>query len=260
MRRNGRSEYGAAREALRPGEPDQGWGAKDSAPTRGLLRMFLTFVWMAIVAGQVSARADLTVSALKTAYARECNTRLHYGAYAARAVREGQPVAALAFRTAAVGESIHAARHAARLEALGVKAEWGMESVVIRSTEENLCTAIGNESAENRIIYRQLVDQVRPECDYDGMAALNYARTAELTHAALFAEMLRDLTEPQDTPGLQLAGFAAFANVADSRARFYVCTGDGSVFMHAIEGSCPNCGSGFSEFRGMEVERRLTVE
>jgi len=258
MRRTDRGEYVAARAALRAGEPDQWWGAtKSPAAARGLLRVVLAFAWLAMAAGQASAQADRTVGALKIAYARERNSQLHYGGYASRAVREGQPVAALAFRTAAVGESVHAARHAARLEALGVKPEWAVESVVIRSTEENLCTAIGNEAAENRVIYRQLVDQVRPECDYDGMAALNYARTAEATHAALFAGVLRDLTDPQDTPGLQLAGFAA---AADRRIRFYVCTGDGSVFMHAIERSCPNCGSGMHEFRGMEVERGLTVE
>ena len=257
MRRTDRSEYVAAREALRPGEPDQMSGAMNAAPMRVGLRVLLTFAWVAMAAGQVNAQADLTVSALKIAYARECNTQLHYMAYAARADREGQPVAALAFRSAAAGESVHAAQHAARLEALDVRPDWTRESVVIRSAEENLCTAIAKEMAENRFVYRQLVDQVRSECDYDGMASLNFARTAELTHAALLAEVLRDLAKPQDTPGLQLASFTA---AAGSRVRFYVCTGDGSVFTHAIEHSCPNCGSGINSFRAMEVERTLTVE
>ena len=261
MRKHDIRSQGAAQAGLAAGEPDQGLAMVRCAHPRWCIRAFVAAAMLAWMAGSVGAQTDKTVAALRLVYGRECNSKLHYGAYAERALSEGQVVAALAFRTAAVGESVHAAHHAAHLEELGVVPAWTVESVVVRSTEENLCTAIQNEMNENKVVYRQIVDQMRGECEYDAMASLNYARTAEGTHAALFAEVLSELTEPSPSPGLRVAANAVRRDDRTIGVRFYVCTEDGSVFLHAIEGHrCPSCGCNKLKFRGMEIDHRLTVD
>jgi rubrerythrin len=158
-------------------------------------------------------------------------------------------MAALAFRTAAIAESIHAALQALRIREFGVEPAWTVRSIVIHTTEENLRTAIENEAHEYAVVYRQLIDQSRPECLYDALAPLQYARGAEATHANLFTEVLQGL-EPIETSDMFEAAFARFVSYgADAAQGFYVCMGDGSVFTHPIQGTCPNCHSGKGSFR-----------
>lgn len=238
----------AARSVPPRGEPDQ--TANRGHPRWGI-RAFVAGALAVFAAGPVVAQADLTLPALEIAYGRECNARLHYGAYASRAELEGYPGAALAFRAAAVGESVHAARHAARIEELGGQPAWSKESVVIRTTEENLCTAIYNEAHERAFVYPQLADQVRPECDFEALASFRYARDAEATHAALFAEALKTIAEHAEVPGMIAAGFAGYTERGTDQVAYWVCMGDGSVFLHELDRACPNCGIGSHEVRAM---------
>ena len=211
-------------------------------------RVLLGVTMLCAAAGPVGAQTDKTVAALSTAYARECNSRLQYGAFANRAEREGLGIAATAFRAAALGESVHAARHARVLEDMNVHPAWERESFVIRSTEENLTHSIENELHENRDTYRILAERVLPEYHAEALASFRYARTAEATHASLFAEMLIEIARPLPMP--PATTLAVFGPDEWSAAiPFYVCLGDGSVFLEPVERSCPNCGAGARDFR-----------
>ena len=245
--------HGASTDAVsqRPGDPDQTQGIAKHVHAHAYTAAFAALALTACGVGFAAAEDGITLAALKIAYGRECNSQLHYGAFASRAERDGMPAAALAFRAAAVAEGVHAALQSAQIEQLGAVPTWTIESVVIRSTEENLRQAITNETREYQSVYGQLVDQSRSECLYDALASLNYARGAEATHASLFVEVLQKL-EPLETPPMLAAAVATFPNLAgEVGTAFYVCTGDGSVFTHPMHGSCPNCGSGKNSFHRM---------
>jgi rubrerythrin len=239
----------AAPTAPLAGEPDTGPCGGNRARPRQVKWALAALAVIAMGAGYAAAEDGVTLAALRIAYDRECNTRADYGAYALRAEADGMPVAALAFRVAAIAESVHATLQAQRIRDFGVEPVWTLQSIVVHATEENLRTAIENEAHEYACVYPQLIDQSRPECLYDALAPLQYARAAEATHANLFTEVLQNL-EPIETPRMLAAAIERFVNFGGEGINgFYVCMGDGSVFTHPIQGSCPNCGSGKASFR-----------
>jgi rubrerythrin len=243
----------AAPAAPLAGEPDAGTYGDNRTRARQANWAVAVFAVIALGAGVAAAEDGTTLAALRIAYDRECNSRADYGAYALRADADGLPMAALAFRAVAIGESVHAALQAERIRDLGAEPTCTLKCIVVRATEENLRTAIENEAHEYASVYPQLVDQSRPEFLYDALRALEYARAAEATHANLFTEVLQSLG-PIDTPPMLAAAFARFVSLSGETINgFYVCLGDGSVFTHPIHGSCPNCGSGKGSFRLMTL-------
>lgn len=230
-------------------EPDSGQCGGNRARVHPAKWVLTALAVIALGAGYAAAEDGITFAALKIAYNRECNSRLHYLAYARRAEADGMPQAALAFRVAAIAESVHAALQTKCIRDLGEEPTWTVESVVIHATGENLRTAIENEVHEHAYTYRRLVDESRPECLYNAMASLQYPRAAEATHANLFREVLASL-EPIGMPVMIAAASTTLLSSVGERAKgFYVCMGDGSVFTGPIHGSCPNCGSGKGSFR-----------
>jgi rubrerythrin len=230
-------------------EPDSGQRGGNRARAHLAKWAFAALAVVALGAGYAAAEDGVTFAALKIALNRECNSRLHYLAYARRAEADGMTQAALAFRVAAIAESVHAALQAKCIRDFGEEPAWTVESVVVRTTEENLRTAIENEVHEYAYVYRRLVDESRAECLYNAMASLHYPRAAEATHANLFREVLKGL-EPIGMPVMIAAASTTLLSSVGERAKgFYVCMGDGSVFTRPIHGSCPNCGSGRGSFR-----------
>lgn len=227
-------------------------------PRTGALRhsaaLVLQAAFATVLAMPAHAQSDVTVAALQFAYSRECNSRLHYGAFASRAERDGHVMAAAAFRTAMVAESVHAALQAEQLERLGVAPRWTVESVVIRATEENLTAAIENEVHEAKRVYRALADQAGPECQYDALAALGYARGAEATHAELFTNVLLAMAAMESAGGLGVAAHAGELPPPGARGAFYVCTNDGRVNAHRPAGRCPACGCSAQKLRAIEYQ------
>lgn len=243
----------AAPAAPLAGEPDAGPGGANRNRNHQVKWAFAALAVVALGAGYAAAEDGVTLAALNIAYDRECNSRADYGAYALRADADGMPVAALAFRVAVIAESVHASLQAHQIRDLGVEPTWTPKSIVVHATEENLRTAIENEVREHACVYRQLIDESRPECLYDALEALQYARAAEATHANLFTEVLQSLA-PIGTSPMLAAAFERFVKFgSDGAIGFYVCMGDGSVFTHPVHGSCPNCGSGKASFRLMTI-------
>jgi len=196
--------------------------------------------------GPARAVDDATVVALEIAHAREQNARAHYLAFAAGAEREGQYGAAWLFRVVARAESIHAARVAAAIEPLSGRLAWRLESIVVRSTAENLRSAIEMEKQERDHLYPRFAAYAREECRYEAAAAFAGARTAEGTHAARFAEALEALERPPQQLAERVAGEGPTMGPSPCATTFYLCAGDGSVFASPVGRSCPNCGSGAS--------------
>lgn len=192
-----------------------------------------------------------TLAGLQLAYNREMNARANYELFATIAWREGQPHTTRLFAAIAEAEEIHAARHRENIERLGGDAKWQRESVVIGTTAANLARSIGIESEERATVYRVYGEFARLECEYEALASFGYARDAEGTHAAMFADELAGLRDSTRQPTLlaSLVPVALPGPPAPTGPVAFLCRGCGSAFHDRPGRSCPNCGTACATMR-----------
>ena len=182
-----------------------------------------------------AANAASTVDNLKAAFNGESNAHLRYLAFAQRADTEGYGEIASLFRAAARAEQIHAANHAEVIKELGGGvAQAQVETLTIKSTRENLETAIKGETYERDTMYPEFLKQARADANVRATRTLNYARTAETEHAKLFSEAISKMD--------QLKGSAGTI--------YYVCPTCGFTSRDTGFSKCPSC---FTRSEGFET-------
>ncbi|MDI1472035.1 MAG: rubrerythrin family protein [Thermodesulfovibrio sp.] len=152
-----------------------------------------------------------TFKNLMEAFAGESQANRKYLAFAKKAEEEGYPAVAKLFKAAAEAETVHAMNH--------LKAANG-----IKSTKENLETAIGGETYEYESMYPPMIKDAEAEGATQAQRSFYYANEVEKVHAELFKKALENLDKKLD-------------------ADYYVC----QVCGHTVEGEppdkCPVCGS-----------------
>jgi rubrerythrin len=190
---------------------------------------------VAAFAGIVSAAEPVTKGStlgdLQAAYDGESNAQARYTAFAAKADDDGYGQVASLFRAAARAEQIHAQNHADVIKRLGATAEAKMQTPVVRSTAENLKAAIDGESYERDTMYPAFIEQARKEGNRDAVRTFNLARTAEMEHAKLYTEALKNLDSWKG-----------------GKRAFYVCTVCGETLVALPSGKCPSCFSPKEKF------------
>src|SRR5664279_5481772 len=124
-------------------------------------------------AWSVHARADeaalkvgTTLENLQSAYNGECNAKARYEAFAVQADKDGYLKVATLFRAAAASESVHIQKHDKAIKGLGAVAKAEVQTPVVKSTKENLETALAGETYEATVMYPAFVAQA----DKDGKA------------------------------------------------------------------------------------------
>lgn len=146
---------------------------------------------------------------LMDAFAGESQANRKYLAFAAQADKEGYKQVAKLFRAAADAETVHALSH---LAAAGK----------VRTTKENLETAIAGETYEFEEMYPPMIQSADVEGNKRGRRSLDYANQVEKVHAALYKKALESLGKNQEV-------------------EYYVC----QVCGHTVEGEppdkCPVC-------------------
>ena len=123
-----------------------------------------------------------TEQSLKDAFAGESQANRKYLAFAKKAEEEGYLQAAKLFRAAAAAETIHAHNHLKGLN--GVK-----------STKENLMTAISGESYEFQKMYPQMINDAKSEGEDYALRSFTMANEVEKIHAALYQKVLNSLSK-----------------------------------------------------------------
>ena len=101
----------------------------------------------------VAAGNEITIRNLLTAFEGESNAFAKYLAFAAKADEDGLHGVASLFRAAGRAEQIHAANHARVIKQLGGDVRCEIHKVEVRSTLENLKTALGGELHEAEVMY-----------------------------------------------------------------------------------------------------------
>ena len=141
---------------------------------------------------------------LQEAFAGESQANRKYLAFSRKAEAEGYKQIAKLFRAVAEAETIHAHSH---LRELGG----------IRSTKENLESAISGEVHEFKEMYPQMIEDARDEAVKGAERSFTYANEVEKLHADLYTKALENLGSNAETD-------------------YYVCT----VCGNTVEGEAPD--------------------
>lgn len=166
-----------------------------------------------------------TLDNLMTAFNGESNAHARYLAFAEKAKAEGYGDVASLFRAAASAEKIHAENHAVVIKRLGGEPKADIGAPEVKSTRENLQAAIKGESYERDTMYPEFIAQARKEGNRDALETLNFAKSAEIEHAKLYAASLAGLDGLKGSTGKTL----------------YVCAVCGYTTEKVDFEKCPSC-------------------
>jgi len=154
---------------------------------------------------------------LMAAFAGESQANRKYLAFAKKADADGFTQVARLFRAAAAAETVHALTH---LRTAGE----------VKTTEENLKTAIEGESYENTTMYPEFIRDAQAEGDKNALRSFNWANEVEKVHEGLYREALASLGKPGE------------------EYDYYICPVCGYTHKRVAPEVCPVCGTPGSKF------------
>lgn len=160
-----------------------------------------------------------SVENLKSAFAGESQANRRYLAFARKAEEEGFSQVAKLFRAAAEAETIHALNH------ISITGE-------VKSTAENLGTAISGETFEYKTMYPEYLNTAKKEANKQATWSFDVANKVEQVHAGLFKKAAETLKN-----GKELAS-----------VDYYVCGVCGNTVEGEAPEKCPICGSPKAKF------------
>ncbi len=157
---------------------------------------------------------------LMDAFAGESQANRKYLAFAKQAEKEGYSQVAKLFRAAAEAETVHAHSH---LREMGG----------IRTTKDNLQTAINGEVHEFEKMYPQMIADAKAEGNKGAERTFEYANAVEQVHAALYKKALENLGKNVEVD-------------------YYVCQVCGNTVEGEPLDECPVCASKRQAFRKVD--------
>jgi rubrerythrin len=175
----------------------------------------------------VATENENGVSNLLAAYEGELNAHARYKAFAAKAEAEGMNGAASLFRAAARAEQIHAGNHARVIRQMGGEATAQIRPFHVKSTLENLKTALGGEQHEIDSLYPKFLVHATSQLDTSAVRSFLWAIEAEKTHARLYQDAVVSM---EAGPGW-----------TQDQLEFHVCTLCGYTAKTQEADNCPAC-------------------
>ena len=160
---------------------------------------------------------------LKEAFSGESQANRRYLAFAEKAEKEDLPAVAKLFRAAAFAETVHALNH------LGIMGE-------VRSTTENLETAVSGETFEFDEMYPEYIQVAKEEDNKKAVWSFNVANQVEKIHAGLFSKALDALKNKKETVATD----------------YFVCEVCGNTVEANAPEKCPICGAPKDRFKKIQ--------
>lgn len=170
-----------------------------------------------------------TLHNLLAAYQSELETRERYLAFADRADADGHPGIASLFRAAAHAEEIHANNQARVLRQMGAAVKADSSPCHVKSTLENLKSALSGENHEIISVYPAFIEEAAARINATAARSFVWALEAEKTHAELYSEAIR-LLESE----------AADSWIGTTR-NFYVCPVCACTSHEPADDNCTIC-------------------
>ena len=158
-----------------------------------IVSLLANFGSVALCAAAPETVPEPTLRNLQAAFNGESNAHARYLACAANADKEGYAGVASLFRAAARAEEIHAGNHAAVIKEYGRAPEMKLDAVQVKSTRDNLETAIKGETYERDEMYPAFLSQANSDDSASAARTFRFALAAEAEHAKLFANALKNL-------------------------------------------------------------------
>jgi rubrerythrin len=156
---------------------------------------------------------------LKAAFAGESQANRRYLAFARKAEEEGFTQVAKLFKAAAEAETIHALNH------LRITGQ-------IKSTLENLDTAVSGETFEFEKMYPSYIDVAKQEGNKQAAWSFDVANKVEQIHAKLYNKAIDALKNRKVL----------------EKVDYYVCGVCGNTVEGAPPDKCPICGNPKEKF------------
>ena len=138
----------------------------------------------------VAAENETTVKNLLAAFEGESNAHAKYMKFAEKADADGLHGAASLFRAAGRAEEIHAANHARVIKQIGGEAKCEIHPADVKSTLENLKTAMAGEQYEVDVMYPEFLAEATARENKGAIRTFTGAMEAEKTHARLYGEAI----------------------------------------------------------------------
>ena len=160
-----------------------------------------------------------SISNLKAAFAGESQANRRYLAFARKAEEEGFSQVAKLFKAAAEAETIHALNH------VSIMGE-------VKSTVENLKTAISGETFEHKEMYPEYLAVAKKEGNKQATWSFSVANKVEQIHADLFGKATEVLKSGKELPSID----------------YYVCGVCGNTVEGEAPEKCPVCGAPKAKF------------
>jgi rubrerythrin len=144
------------------------------------------------------ASHSITIANLQAAFQGESNASARYAEFAKKADEDGYLAIASLFRAASKAEEFHARNHAEVLRLMNAEPKAFIEQTDVKSTAENLQTAIEGEIYERDVMYPQFLEDAKKNGETDAMRTFLYALKTEAEHANLFDEAFREMDSMRD--------------------------------------------------------------
>jgi len=160
-----------------------------------------------------------SIDNLKSAFAGESQANRRYLAFARKADEEGYSQVAKLFRAAAEAETVHALNH------MSITGD-------VKSTVENLNTAISGETFEYEKMYPEYLDAAKKDGNKQAVWSFDVANKVERIHAGLFQKAVETLKSGKELEGID----------------YYVCGVCGNTVDGEAPEKCPICGSPKASF------------
>jgi rubrerythrin len=157
-----------------------------------------------MLVSQIARENEVTVKNLQTAFESELNAYAKYVAYAAKAESDGLNGVASLLRATARSEQIHANNHARVIRQLGGDPDAQIQTVEVKTTLENLKTALGDETYEIDSMYPRFLEENRIP-DNSAGRTFKWALEAEKTHARLLSGAIERMEDGSATSSTDAA-------------------------------------------------------
>lgn len=156
------------------------------------MKKTLLFACMSLLmmVGCNQAKPVKTIENLKEGIKGEITASTKYAAFAEKAQVEGHDTIAKLFSAASKSESIHAANHRKVLESLGERMEEFKPEFDVKTTKENIQTALDGETYEIKTRYPLFISIAKKENAPKAEKSFHWAYDNELKHLAFFQKAL----------------------------------------------------------------------
>ena len=181
---------------------------------------------------KLAAGASITVKNLMVAYNGQSNAREKFLEYAKKADEEGYPKVGQLFRAAADSAATHARNSAKALTDLGLSPASALRKHKIKSTRENLETAIKSERYKSEKMYPGFLIQAKSDKVKSAITIFGSVTKVDTNRKILFENALKDL-ETYKT----------------ASKGFFVCQICGNVVETIDFSDCPVCDYPESEYK-----------